>query len=70
LGGTWYSIRVETMTDSNPRPEEEIADQWSLEDMKKSILDNAAEYDRIVRHQNEEEKDVEEGKGSEGQSTS
>ncbi len=58
------------MTDSNPRTEEEIADQWSLEDMKKSILDNAAEYDRIVRHQNEEEKDVEEGKGSEGQSTS
>lgn len=43
---------------------------WSLEDLKKSILDNAAEYDRIVRHQNEEEKDVEEGKGSEGQSTS
>jgi len=62
LGGTWYSIRVETMTQERYT--------WSLEDLKKSILDNAAEYDRIVRHQNEEEKDVEEGKGSEGQSTS
>ena len=37
------------MTDSNPRPEEEIADQWSLEDLKKSILDSAADYDRIMK---------------------
>ena len=34
----------------NPRPEEEIADdiKWDFEEMKKSILDNAIEYDKLV----------------------
>ena len=36
------------MTYSNPRPEEEIADLWSLEELKQSILDSASDYDRIV----------------------
>ncbi len=44
------------MTDSNPRPEEEIADQWNLEDLKKSILDNAEEYGRIVKKLEEDGK--------------
>tara|TARA_B100001996_G_scaffold278299_1_gene218803 strand:+ start:710 stop:874 length:165 start_codon:yes stop_codon:yes gene_type:complete len=28
--------------------------EWSLEDLKKSILDNAEEYDRIMKTNNEE----------------
>ena len=34
----------------NPRPEEEIADdiKWDYEEMKKSIMDNAVEYDKLV----------------------
>ena len=34
----------------NPRPEEEIADdiKWDFEEMKKSILDSAVEYDKLV----------------------
>ena len=34
----------------NPRPEEEIADdiKWDFEEMKKSILDNADDYDKLV----------------------
>ena len=34
----------------NPRPEEEIADdiKWDYEEMKKSILDSAVEYDKLV----------------------
>ena len=43
------------MTDSNPRPEEEIADLWSLEELKKSILDSASDYDRIVKSMNQDD---------------
>ena len=34
----------------NPRPEEEIADdiKWDFEEMKKSILDSANDYDKLV----------------------
>ena len=34
----------------NPRPEEEIADdiKWDYEEMKKSVMDNAVEYDKLV----------------------
>ncbi len=30
----------------NPRPEEEIA--WDIEEMKRAIIDNAEEYDRLL----------------------
>tara|TARA_B100000131_G_C18094401_1_gene603445 strand:- start:1152 stop:1295 length:144 start_codon:yes stop_codon:yes gene_type:complete len=33
--------------------------KWDLEDLKKSIIDNAAEYDRIVRR-NRDEDDIKE----------
>lgn len=55
------------MTDSNSRPEEEIADQWSLEALRQSILDSAADYDRIMKPP--EEKDGE-GQDTETESTS
>ena len=34
----------------NPRPEEEISDdiKCDYEEMKKSIMDNAVEYDKLV----------------------